>query len=56
MKIGDEEWHSIGVTEALEKLETDPERGLSEDEVIRRLSVFGSNELQKEKHISPVSI
>lgn len=50
-----ESWHSMEVSEVLEKLETSP-RGLSEEEARRRLERFGPNELREEKRISPLKI
>ena len=46
-------WHSMDVTEVLGDLETDPHKGLSEDEAERRLQKYGHNELKKEEKISP---
>jgi Ca2+-transporting ATPase len=50
-------WHSMEAAQALKKLDTDLERGLTEDEVTRRLQRYGYNELkEKEKRISPFTI
>jgi len=38
-------WHSLAVGEAAERLEVDPQSGLSEGEVARRISKHGPNEL-----------
>ena len=46
-------WHSMGPARVLEALETDPHKGLAEDEVKRRLEKYGYNELKKEEGISP---
>jgi len=49
-------WHSLDVSEALKALESDPRRGLSDDEVARRLAAHGPNELKKEDRVSPWTI
>ena len=38
-------WHAFSVVEAAARLDTDPARGLSSDQVARRREQFGSNEL-----------
>ena len=43
--MNDVNWHSLDVSEALKALESDPHRGLSDDEVARRLAAHGPNEL-----------
>ncbi len=47
----DSTWHSIGVEEAIHKLQSDL-KGLSEKEAARRLTEFGYNELKKRKRVS----
>ena len=42
-------WHSLPAPEALKLLEVDAEKGLSEEEVIRRQQVFGMNILTPKK-------
>ncbi len=50
-------WHSMEAAQALKELDTDLERGLTEDEVTRRLEKYGYNDLkEKEKRISPFII
>ena len=49
-------WHRLEVSEALERLETDPARGLSGDEAARRLAEHGPNELRAAPRISPWAI
>lgn len=49
-------WHGKEVSEILERLATDPARGLSEDEAGRRLAERGPNELQAARRISPWAI
>ncbi|MCX6568400.1 MAG: cation-translocating P-type ATPase [Candidatus Aminicenantes bacterium] len=49
-------WHSLDVAEALKTLESDPHRGLSDDEAARRLADHGPNELRKEEKVSPWTI
>jgi Ca2+-transporting ATPase len=46
-------WHSMDIEEAIEQLKT-KETGLSQAEVQKRLQQYGTNELQKEKGISPI--
>ena len=41
-----EAWHRIGTEEAARRLETDPRRGLSADEVRRRLATQGPNRMR----------
>ena len=48
-------WHAMTVEETTQALRTS-ERGLSEDEVKRRLEEFGPNELREEKRVTPVKI
>ncbi|HWM91921.1 MAG TPA: cation-translocating P-type ATPase [Thermoanaerobaculia bacterium] len=50
------DWHGMEVSEALERLGTDPARGLSEEEATRRLAEHGPNELQAARRISPWAI
>ncbi|MFN2304649.1 MAG: cation-translocating P-type ATPase, partial [Anaerolineales bacterium] len=40
-------WHTLASTEVLEKLETGPENGLSNDEVKSRQEKYGHNELEE---------
>lgn len=42
-------WHRLKIAEALERLETDPERGLSAADARRRLAERGPNELKAAK-------
>ncbi len=48
-------WHTLAVDESLARLNSGP-RGLSSDEVAKRLQEFGPNELQSNDRISPWSI
>ena len=50
-----QEWHALGIEEALKHLKTDKE-GLSSEEAARRLAQNGPNELQAAHHISPWTI
>jgi magnesium-transporting ATPase (P-type) len=45
-------WHSLTAGEALQRLETAPERGLSADEARRRIERFGPNRLPEEERES----
>jgi len=49
-------WHSIEPVQVLKELNTDPHRGLPEDEVKSRLEKYGYNELKKEEGISPFTL
>ena len=50
-------WHSLETTQTLKELGTDSERGLTENEVARRLERYGHNELrEEERRISPFII
>src|SRR3990172_3995095 len=49
-------WHALEAATVLEELETDSHRGLTEDEVKRRLEKYGFNELKKEEGISPLAL
>lgn len=46
-------WHLLDTQSALERLASDPERGLSATEAARRLSLHGTNELQERGGTSP---
>src|SRR4030095_2837442 len=46
-------WHSMEIESILQKLETDPEQGLSLEEAQRRLGEYGYNELGEEAKTSP---
>jgi Ca2+-transporting ATPase len=49
-------WHSLESSQVLKELNTDPENGLSRDEVAKRLEQYGYNELKKEKKVSPFTL
>ena len=49
-------WHSMAVEQVVKVLDTDPQRGLTEEDVKRRLEKYGYNELKKEKKVSGFSI
>ncbi|MEM0090934.1 MAG: cation-transporting P-type ATPase, partial [Nitrososphaerota archaeon] len=51
-----ENWHSMSIKEVMARLRTDPERGLTSDEAINRLSTFGPNEIEKPKKVSGLKI
>ena len=46
-------WHALDTAQTLEKLRTDPVRGLSEAEARTRLETYGPNELKAEEKTSP---
>ena len=41
-------WHALSITDAAQRLNVDPELGLSADEVDQRIARFGPNELPRE--------
>ncbi|MEW6616220.1 MAG: cation-translocating P-type ATPase [Thermodesulfobacteriota bacterium] len=49
-------WHSIDVEGVLKELGTDPDRGLDDEKVRKRLEQYGYNRLRHEKKISPLTI
>jgi Ca2+-transporting ATPase len=49
-------WHASDTKLVLERLRSDPLRGLPPDEVKRRLTEFGSNELRKEEKVSALAL
>ena len=49
-------WHSIEAPQVLKELDTDLHKGLTEEEVKRRLEKYGYNELKKEEKISPFTL
>ena len=50
------DWYKLDVPAVLEKLGTDASRGLSAEEVARRLRERGPNELQAAESISPWTV
>ncbi|HEX9768048.1 MAG TPA: cation-translocating P-type ATPase [Kiloniellales bacterium] len=53
---GEMPWHGIGAEEALRRLEVDPARGLSGDEVARRRARHGENRLAGERGARPLAL
>lgn len=49
-------WHSMEAAQVLKELDTDIHRGLTDDEVKKRLEKYGYNELKKEEKVSPFTI
>jgi Ca2+-transporting ATPase len=49
-------WHSIEAPQVLKELDTNLHKGLTEDEVKKRLEKYGYNELKKEEGISPLTL
>jgi len=49
-------WHSMGVDAVLKELDTDPHKGLADEEIKRRISEYGYNELKQQERISPYQI
>lgn len=50
------EWHSMEATDVIRELGTDPNYGLSAEEVNRRIEKYGYNELTREKQASPFAL
>ena len=51
-----ENWHSLSVTDVINKLGSDVDKGLSAKDVIERQEEFGKNKLQEEKPLSAAKI
>ena len=49
-------WHSMGVDAVLKELDTDPHKGLADEEIERRIGEYGYNELKQQGRISPYQI
>ncbi|NMF58726.1 cation-translocating P-type ATPase [Pseudanabaena yagii] len=49
-------WHTLGVDEALNKLQSDPEQGITSKEVAVRIERYGTNELTEKAGRSPLQI
>ncbi len=49
-------WHSMEAAQVLKELNTDLDRGLTQDEVGRRFEKYGYNELKREEKISPLRL
>jgi Ca2+-transporting ATPase len=49
-------WHTMAPDAASKALETDPQKGLDNDEAKRRIEKYGYNELKQEERISPFTI
>jgi len=49
-------WHAQNVQQILKGLDTDIHRGLTDEEVKRRIETYGYNELKKEEGISPFTL
>ena len=50
------EWHALSVEEVARALGTDIAQGLADDEARRRLEIYGPNQLEAAKKISPIRI
>lgn len=49
-------WHTLGVDEAINKLQSDPEKGITSQEVAVRIKRYGTNELIEKVGRSPLQI
>jgi Ca2+-transporting ATPase len=49
-------WHSLEPARVLKELDTDLHKGLTQEEVGRRLEKYGYNELRKEEKVSPFTL
>jgi len=50
------EWHALSVSDCLEILGSDPQRGLTTSEARRRKEIYGPNIIERKKGISPLRI
>lgn len=50
--IGTQKWHTLSAGRVAEQLESDPQQGLSPEEVLHRQKLVGANTLIKEKKVS----
>jgi len=46
-------WHAVESSDAITALKSDSKRGLSDNEALHRLNVYGSNQILVEKRVSP---
>jgi Ca2+-transporting ATPase len=53
MHISDSNWHTLGIDEVAQRLETNPRSGLSSEQAASRLAHFGPNALQEKRARSP---
>ena len=51
-----ENWETLEIHEVIDKLDTDEEKGLSDEEAQKRLEKYGENKLREESGISLLSI
>ena len=51
-----QQWHAREAAQVVEELRTDPQKGLSAAEAVRRLGQCGPNELKKEEGVSPLML
>jgi Ca2+-transporting ATPase len=49
-------WHSMEVAQVVTELDTNPHRGLTEEDVKRRLEKYGANEMKREDAVSPFTL
>ena len=49
-------WHALDIAEVARRLDTSPERGLSEAEAASRLIAYGPNKIREEKRAHPVML
>lgn len=49
-------WHVYDISEVLRKVNTDQRKGLTPEEVRKRLDIYGYNEFKKEERVSPLTI
>lgn len=49
-------WHVYDISEVLRKVNTDQRKGLTTEEVRKRLDIYGYNEFKKEERVSPLTI
>jgi Ca2+-transporting ATPase len=56
VRVAELPWHAIDVGKTIRELGTDIHKGLTDDEVAARLAQHGTNELRKEKGVSPLGL
>lgn len=54
--MNDLHWHALTKEEVLRLLETEPEKGLTNEEAKKRLEKYGPNELTEKKKIFPLKL
>ncbi|MDO8370251.1 MAG: cation-transporting P-type ATPase, partial [Candidatus Nitrotoga sp.] len=53
MHSNDNNWHTLTTDEVAQRLETNPQSGLSSTDAAKRLAQYGANELKEKRARSP---